>query len=97
MSKDIRNGLEVLTRTDLVNNLIVEMDRLEAIPSIMRTIARLSEKDEEIIKLARHVENIVLTAHNELDYMQERIEKAGVVGGLAEILPTIPTSIRVED
>lgn len=97
MAREIRSGLEVLTRADIANNLTCEMDRLEVIPSIMRTIARLSEKDEEITKLTRHVENIALTAHNELDYMQECIEKAGVVGGLAEILPTMPTSIRVED
>ena len=85
MAREIRNGLEVLTRTDIVNNLTVEMDRLEVIPSIMRSISRLSEKDEEITTLTRHVENIVLTARNELDYMQERIEKAGVVGSLEEV------------
>jgi uncharacterized protein YunC (DUF1805 family) len=84
MKNETRNGFEVVTRADVLNTLEMIMGQIEVIPVIMKAVAAMAGNDD-VAALTRHVQTIVDVAHNELDAISERAEKAGIVSELAEI------------
>ncbi|NPU91926.1 MAG: hypothetical protein HPY82_08430 [Gammaproteobacteria bacterium] len=84
MKREIRNGVEVATRMDVVNELHAVMSQIEVIPSIMKAIMAM-DGNRDLAAQAKHVTTIVQIAHNDLDVLREAAESAGIIGELAEI------------
>jgi len=76
----LRNGFDVVTRSNVVDDLELAMGELDPIRPMMRAIERLAEHDGTVAEIAKHVRGIIDGVHNDLDVLRERAEKAGVIG-----------------
>lgn len=72
------HGFEPVTCLDIECLSHITMEQSEAMGTLFRTIARLTD-DEEVMKLCKHGALQADLQHNDIDVIRERAMKAGLI------------------
>ncbi len=74
------NGYPAVTRAEVIDAAAIAVCELEPVQSLLAAIERLTTDDTTICGLAKHGKNVIEMVLNDLGSLQERAEKAGVIG-----------------